>query len=150
MRTYTTSTLFPTYTNDDFVVCTHDGNIEVWTMKDFKSNQIKLPPVTTDLRTVYWTKNASVLVPSIAGHKPACNRDMVLDGKNWRTNRDAEGGEFSLFWVVTRTDESGKHNMILEYVTLNIRIDAKVNGLENDIKILAEETPMLQLSLIHI
>ena len=107
----------PKYTEKDFCILKRKNDMEIWTLKAFAPETIKLAPFTTEVKERFWTQNRSVIVHH-SGGKP-----LVLDG---RVRASVEGKTpFALFWIVSRAKAEKAHecNLELEYVGAKVSLE---------------------------
>ena len=117
----------PKYSQADLAVVKRDGEIEVWTMRDFKPGALKFAPETCEIKPRHWTAGRSAIAKNIS--VGAERRPLVLDGRV----RAAPMGKssFALFWVVQRAPSKDKGiNMSLVYSTMTIKTKLAIDDVE--------------------
>ena len=117
----------PKFSSDDLAIVKRGGNIEIYTLKDFKAGQIIFAPESHEIKPRHWTagRSAICLNTNLSPSLPP----MVLDG---RVRASPEGkSAFALFWLVTRkavssAKDSKDVNMELHYTESSVNVDIKV------------------------
>ena len=93
---------------------------EVWTLRDFASGELIIAPWTHEIKDRLYTTGLSVSLRPPEDSVPG-NRVLALDGRNrshlchQNIRKHVPGATGNLFWVVQRTNDRAKANLVLDY-----------------------------------
>ena len=119
---------FPTLGPDDIMICTRGDSYELYTLKEFKAGSLVLTPDSTEIKPRFWTANRGAIcrgTEKLLGGKD--RRPLVLDGRV--RSSIAEDKTFALFWVVGRTEEAKKANLVIDYVKVTGEVQVSLKTL---------------------
>ena len=124
------------YTAEDLMVASRRSSkgvwiTEVWTLRDFKPKELRIAPVTTQMKETHLTSGCSsqVGLPSHGAGKHPNGSSIALDGRGRSSMHPAGAcGEVaekrgSLFWCIQRTHEKGKANAVEEPCTFGSSVE---------------------------
>ena len=93
---------------------------EVWTLRDFAPGELIIAPWTHEIKDRLYTTGLSVSLKPPEDSVPG-NRVLALDGRNrshlchQNIRKHVPGATGNLFWVVPRTNDRAKANLVLDF-----------------------------------
>ena len=124
---------------------------EVWTLREFKPKELRVAPVTTQMKESHLTSGCSSQVglpPHGAGEHPN-GSSIALDGRG-RPSMHPAGlcGEVtekrgSLFWCIQRTHDKGEANVVEESCTFGSSMEVNVSGTKQTIRWSTPDLPTI-------
>ena len=124
---------------------------EVWTLRDFKPKEIRIAPVTTQMKESHLTSGNSsqVGLPSHGVGKHPAGSSIALDGRG-RSSMPPAGvcGEVaekrgSLFWCIQRAHDKGEANIVGESCTFGSSMEVSVSGAKKTIRWSTPDLPTI-------
>ena len=149
--------LVPALVPDKDVQVIHRANAvgakrsEVWTLRDFAPGELIIAPWTHEVKDRLYTTGLSVSLRTPEGSVPG-NRVLALDGRNrnhlchQNIRKHVPGALGNLFWVVQRTTERAKANLVLEYCHASTRSDplsVSIAGKTHQVKLKQNSLPQV-------
>ena len=123
----------PSFGPKDIAICHGQDDrgvwhLEAWTLRDFAANELALAFVSTELKDVHWTRNASAMVTTSANGpcRHPEGKTLAFDGRgktaiaseNFAGTTSAEKRGV-LFWAIPRTQTKALANLHLESVAIS-------------------------------
>ena len=110
------------WTEDDFVIATRNGDIEIWTARNFKAKEIKFVPCTTEFKDRYFTYGRCARLKNSNNMEGASGKVYVADGR--LRGFPSETRSFAPFWLVKQVEKANDKatNMIMEYASLKMDV----------------------------
>ena len=130
----------PVYSEADFCLIQRQNDLgvwkaEVWTKRDFGTNEIMLAPVSSQIKTAHCATCSHVLLTlpkKRKGVNPE-NQSLALDGRG--KTRLAKKGALddeehlgSLFWLVDKTSDPSLANLVLEDAQFEQQVKVNLPG----------------------
>ena len=124
---------------------------EVWTLKAFAPGKLMLAPWTHEIKDRLYTTGLSVSLRAAEGSVPG-NRVLALDGRSrnhlchQNIRKHVPGACGNLFWVVQRTSDRAKANLILDYChvsTPGAPLAVSVAGETHKVKVRQQTLPQV-------
>ena len=146
------------YTAEDLMVASRRSSkgvwiTEVWTLRDFKPKEIRIAPVTTQMKESHLTSGSSspVGLPSHGVGKHPSGSSIALDGRG-RSSMHPAGvcGEAvekrgSLFWCIQRTHIKEEANTVEESCTFGTSVEVNVLGTKQTVKWNTSDLPAIPI-----
>ena len=125
----------PKYNDSDFAIIKKNGNIEIYTLKDFKAGAIRFAPESYEMKPRHYTAGRSAIVRNT--DVSTDRRPMVLDGRVRASPGEDSKSSFALFWVVQRAllaDKDALKTVNLDLVYSQLELSAEFEIDEYKIK----------------
>ena len=149
----------PSFGPKDIAICHRQDDksvwhLEAWTLREFAAFELAIAPVSTELKDVHWTRNASAMVTTSANGpcRHPEGKTLAFDGRGRTTLASANfagatSGEKRgvLFWVVPRTSTKTEANLRLESVAVALSGSFKLpnSGKRQKVEYLETDTPQV-------